>query len=439
MRVAVLGSWHLGSVTAACLAAAGHQVTVWDGDATRMAGLAEGSAPVAEPGLNDLLRAGLASGSLIVEPDLAQALTGAELVWITQDTHVNDDDTVDLTDLDQLVLTLAPLLPDGVAVAVSSQVPVGTGQRWWNQLHATAESQGRSITGLAYLPENLRLGAAVARFNKPDMLVIGSTDDVTGDRLQQLTAFTSAPVIRTDVATAELVKHAINSFLATSISFANEIASVAELVGADAATVAQAMRLDERIGPKARVFPGLAFAGGTLARDVTTLIGIKAAAGSQARIAQAVIEVNREHGFWPVGHLEQQLDLAGSTVCIFGLAYTVGTSTLRRSLSVPLIKALLARGAKIRAHDPEADLTELSETLDMVRAYSPQAAAQGSDAIVLLTPWPIYLDLDWAEIAEHMSGDLVLDGPNSLDRAALQAAGLRVISPGRPISVGTIS
>jgi UDPglucose 6-dehydrogenase len=436
MRVAVLGAWHLGSVTAACLAATGNHVTVWDAESERIRALAAGFAPVSEPGLDELIQAGLTSGMLVVESELSDAVAGRELVWITQDTHVRDDDTVDLTDLDTLIRELGALLADGAAVAVSSQVPVGTGERWWPELATAARQNGRTLAGLAYLPENLRLGAAVSRFNRPDMLVIGATDHRAGDRLQELTSFTGAPVIRTDVPTAELVKHAINSFLATTISFANEIASIAELVGADALTVAQAMRLDERIGPKARVFPGLAFAGGTLARDVTTLIQTKQGAGSQARLAQAVIDVNRDHAFWPLRQLDTELDLASATICIFGLAYTVGTSTLRRAQSVPLIKALLARGANVRAHDPEADLSELSEPLDLVRAGTPLEAALGSHAILLLTPWPDYLELDWAHLKMVMTGDLVVDGPNALPREELHAAGLTVISPGRPRNLG---
>ena len=431
MRVAVLGSWHLGSVTAACLAGAGHRVTVWDADPQWVAQLAAGSAPVSEPGLDALLQQGLASGNLTVATDLEQAVAGAELVWIAEDTHVNDDDTVDLSQLDALVGRLGPLLDNDTSVAVSSQVPVRTCERWWDQLNSAAKAKAISLTGIAYLPENLRLGAALARFRHPDMVVIGSNDERTGDRLQDLTSFTEAPVVRTDLRTAELVKHAINSFLATSISFANEIASVADLVGADAVTVARAMRLDERIGPKARVGPGLGFAGGTLARDVTTLIGIGRAAGKPALLAEAVLEVNRRHAEWPLHRLEAELDLVNATVGILGLTYTVGTSTLRRSQSVPLVKALTARGARVRAHDPEADLSELDETLGLMRADSPYIAAAGCDAIVLMTPWPEYLSLDWSKIAQAMQGHLVVDGPNSLDHVAVAEAGLAIVGPGR--------
>jgi UDPglucose 6-dehydrogenase len=431
MQVAILGSWHLGSVTAACLAAAGHWVTVWDADSKRVSALGSGTAPIAEPGLDERLLAGLNSGHLVVEPDLRTAVRGAELVWITQDTHVNGDDTVDLSELDGLIERLGPLLSDDASVAVSSQVPVLTCQRWWHRLQADASAHGQTLTGLAYLPENLRLGEALARFDHPDMLVIGSTDPVTADRLQALTAYTGASVIRTDLPTAELLKHAINSFLATSISFANEIASIADIVGADALVVARAMRLDERIGPKARISPGLGFAGGTLARDVTTLIGIGRAEGSPALVAEAVLAVNYRQMAWPLRRLEADLDLNGATIGIFGLTYTVGTSTLRRSQSVPLVNALTARGANVRAHDPEADLSELGAKLDLVRADNPYAAAEGCDAIVLLTPWPTYLSMDWSRIAQTMRGHLILDGPNALDHAAVIEAGLSIVGPGR--------
>lgn len=379
-----------------------------------------------------MIQSGLADGHLVAEPDLATAVAGAEIVWITQDTHVNEDDTVDLTDLDELISRLGALLDQDTAVAVSSQVPVGTCDRWWERLRADASIEsGRTLTGLAYLPENLRLGAAIARFEHPDMLVVGATDKNAGDRLEELTAYTKAPVVRTDVRTAELVKHAINTFLATTISFANELANIADLVGADALTVARAMRLDERIGPKARVSPGLGFAGGTLARDVTTLIGIGAGANQPALLAQAVLAVNHRHAEWPVEQLERRIDLRDATVCVLGLTYTVGTSTLRRSQSVPLIKALIERGARVRAHDPQADLRELDEPLDLVREDSPYRATAGSQAIVLLTPWPEYLSLNWSEMAAGMAGRLVVDGPNALDHDVVSAAGLTLIGPGR--------
>ena len=430
-QVAVLGSWHLGSVTAACLADAGHQVRVWDADPQRTFALAAGVAPVSEPGLDALVQQELSSGRLTVATDLEKAVAGAEVVWVTQDTHVNDDDTVDLSQLDALIDRLGPLLDSDTAVAVSSQVPVRTCERWWDQLSSATQARRTSLTGIAYLPENLRLGTALARFRRPDMMVIGSNNERTGNLLQDLTSFTQAPVVRTDLRSAELVKHAINSFLATSISFANEIALVADLVGADAATVARAMRLDERIGLKARVSPGLGFAGGTLARDVTALIAIGRAAGQPTLLAEAVLEVNRRHAQWPLHRLEAELDLPNATVGILGLTYTVGTSTLRRSQSVPLIKALTARGARVRAHDPQADLSELGENLDLVRADTPYLAAAGCDAILLLTPWPDYLSMDWSQIARAMKGDLIIDGPNSLDHATVGQAGLMIVGPGR--------
>jgi UDPglucose 6-dehydrogenase len=430
MRVCVLGSWHLGSVTAACLAAAGNNVTVWDADPERMTTLALGRAPLVEPGLDALLAAGLANGTLTVEPDLPRAVEGAELVWITVDTPVDETDTVDLTELDQLVGSLAPLLVEGVGVAVSSQVPVGTCDRWLTQLSGPNPDAGRMIH-IAYVPENLRLGAAVQRFNRPDMVVIGSNTQLIADQLEQLLSFTGARVLRTNVRTAELVKHAINAYLATSISFANELAAVADHVGADAATVAQAMRLDERIGTRARVAPGLGFAGGTLARDVTTLVRLGRDSGRPAVLAEAVLQVNSAHEHWPLERLQESLQLSGATVCLLGLSYTVGTSTLRRSQAVTLARALSASGAHVQAHDPCADLSELAEPVDIELCNDPFTAAQAADAVVLMTPWPDYLNLDWERMSHAMKGSLVLDGPNALDRAAVHAAGLSVRGPGR--------
>ena len=435
-RVAVLGAWHLGSVTAACLAEAGHSVTIWDRDHQRLAALSAGHAPVAEPGLDELLELGRVAGCVRTEPDLGRAVSDAELVWVTQDTHVNDDDTVELSDLDALISELGPLLTAGTSVGVSSQVPVRTCDRWWQEIRRGAESTGTSLTGLVYVPENLRLGAALARFRQPDMIVIGSTHDAAGDRFESLLRFTGAPVVRTDVRTAELVKHAINSFLATTISFANEIAATADSVGADATTVARAMRLDERIGAKARVFPGLGFAGGTLARDVTILAAIGREDERPALIADAVLASNSRHMSWPIDRLREFITVAGSRVCILGLTYTVGTSTMRRSQSVSLINALTSAGAAVQAHDPAADLSTLAEPLAILRAGDPYAAAQDCDAVIVLTPWPEYLELDWARVAKAMRGKLVLDGPNALARAGVVEHGLALVGPGRSAAIG---
>ncbi|HEY2042857.1 MAG TPA: nucleotide sugar dehydrogenase [Jatrophihabitans sp.] len=435
-RVAVLGAWHLGSVTAACLAEAGHDVTVWDADPVRIDALANDRAPVAEPGLDDLLQAGRAAGRLHVEAELGTAVRDAELVWITQDTHVNDDDSVDLSDLETLVSGLGGMLANGTTVAVSSQVPVRTCDRWCQVIRDGAELSSSQLTGLAYVPENLRLGAALGRFRRPDMVVIGSTHDAAGDAIEQLLAFTGAPVVRTDVRTAELVKHGINSFLATSIAFANELAAIADAVDADAITVAKAMRLDERIGAKARIGPGLGFAGGTLARDVTTLAGIGRETGRPALLADAVLASNHRHMSWPVDRLADFVSPAGARICILGLTYTVGTSTLRRSQSVPLITELVRAGATVAAHDPEADLSGLQEPLEIDRADDPYQAAEGCDAVIVLTPWPEYLALDWGRMAKAMKGNLVLDGPNALASNSVVQHGLVLVGPGRSGSRG---
>lgn len=428
MNVCVLGAWHLGSVTAACLAAAGHDVTGIDFEPGVVAGLNAGTAPVLEPSLNDLLKAGIDSGRLRFTTE-AVACGHAAVVWVAYDTPVDDEDRADVDFVASRVEALFPFLPDGALVLVSSQVPVGSTRRLEEAFSAQA---GRRRVGFGYSPENLRLGRAIAVFTRPDRVVVGLRRDEDRKVISALLAPFTDRIEWMSVESAEMTKHALNAFLATSVAFINEIAAVCEKVGADAGEVARGLKSEARIGPGAYLSPGGAFAGGTLARDVVFLARLGTDAGIPLRLLPSVKESNDAHREWAQRRL---VDLLGSvkdkTVAIWGLTYKPGTDTLRRSSSVELASWLHGQGAVVRAHDPA--ISSLPADLRGVFTLTDSAAdaLDGASALVVSTPWPEYSRVDGGEAHRRMRTPLVLDANRTLDATWSEGPDVQYFSVGR--------
>ncbi|MDB6166350.1 MAG: UDP-glucose 6-dehydrogenase, partial [Lacunisphaera sp.] len=310
MQVVVLGLWHLGSVTAACMARH-HHVTGVDFDAGLIAGLQAGRAPLQEPGLNELLAAGLASGHLKFSAD-AGAAHDAGVVWVCYDTPVDADDRSDLAWVfGQLDRVLPALRPETV-VLLSSQLPVGTG---------AALAQQHPQLHFACSPENLRLGKAIEAFEKPARIIIGASSATARQKLETLLAPLGAPLVWMRTESAEMVKHALNSFLALSVAYINEIATLCEATGADAQEVAAGLKSDPRIGPRAYLGPGGPFAGGTLARDVVTLTQLGAAKAIPLALVPAIKTSNDRHRGWAFRKLQAALhDVKHPVIAVLGLA-----------------------------------------------------------------------------------------------------------------------
>jgi len=380
MNIVVAGLWHLGCVTAACCARH-FCVTGLDFDAGVVDDLQHGKAPLFEPGLNELL----ASPNLTFTTDAASCAT-ADILWIAYDTPVDDNDESDVAGvLNNVRRCLARLRP-GALVLLSSQLPVGTCR------HLEAEFPKFHF---AYSPENLRLGRALAAFQHADRVIIGLRTDAKKAQLQELFAPFTRQILWMSTESAEMVKHALNSFLALEITFINEIARVCEQTGADARDVAAGLKSDARIGPKAYLSPGGAFAGGTLARDVVTLTHCN----DSLAVISAIKRSNDRHRRWAFETLQVRLgNLAGKTVAVLGLTYTPNTDTLRRSAAVELCQQLLATGALVRAFDPAvkslpADLAQITLASDL------PAALVAVDAAVVCTEWPEFRNADWARLA----------------------------------------
>jgi UDPglucose 6-dehydrogenase len=278
---------------------------------------------------------------------------------------------------------------------------------------------------MACVPENLRLGQAIERFLRPDMLVLGADNDQTMAKVEAIYSPIPGPRVRMDLRTAEMTKHAINAYLATCISFGNELANLCDEVGADAFQVVQALKLDSRVSPKAPVLPGLGFAGGTLARDMTVLKRLAVQHGYAAPLLNGVLAVNQFQNGMVVHRLEGLLGtLAARTIGVLGLTYKPGTSTLRRSAAIEIIQDLVARGAAIKAFDPKADPAEVElHRREFSICADPYAAAKDADALALVTPWPEFRDLDLARLKGVMHTPVILDAPNMLEPAKVTQAG----------------
>lgn len=414
MKVAVLGLWHLGSVTAACTAGAGHEVVGWDPDADVVAALAQGRPPVAEPGLADLVARELASSRLRVTTELASAVAAADIVWVAFDTPVDEDDRADVEYVIGQGAAALPHVKDGAVILVSSQLPVGSVARLERAFDSIAA--GRRV-GFACSPENLRLGKAIEVFTRPDRVAIGVGDAAAKGQLLALFEPITDRLEWMSVESAEMTKHAINAFLATSVTFINEIATLCERTGADAKEVERGLKTERRIGPHAYLGPGAAFAGGTLARDVQFLRAIGREVGCETPLMAGVDASNREHRLWARRHLQALLGpLTQRTVAVWGLTYKPGTDTLRRSTAVELCGWLLEQGAYVRAHDPAA--RALPGSLAAVkRCATPVEAATGAEALVVATEWPEYRRVDVDELAGAMAGRRVIDANRFLGPA----------------------
>lgn len=424
MKVTVVGLWHLGSVTAAC-SALHFPVTGLDFDEANVANLRSGRPPVAEPGLADLLADRIGAGMLEFTTDVAKACEQADILWVCDDTPVDDDDVADVDWVLERVRRCLPHVRDGAVVLVSSQVPVGTCARLEHEVG------GRDVT-FACSPENLRLGKALDVFLHPERIVVGARDARTRTRLTELFAPFSRQLLWMTTESAEMTKHAVNAFLATSITFTNEIARLCELTGADAKEVEQGLKSEARIGRAAYVAPGGAIAGGTLARDLQFLISLGQGDAQRFSLLPACVESNERHRRWPLEALTEEIGaLGGRSVAVLGLTYKPGTDTLRRSVAVELCRQLVAGGASVRAFDPA--VSALPADVDgVVLAGSAEKAMEGADAVVVTTEWPEFRDLDWPSCVGSMERPVVIDANRFvLDRVA-GAPGLRYRAVGMP-------
>lgn len=421
MKITVLGLWHLGSVTAACTSRH-FQVTGLDFDAAVIEGLRASKAPLFEPGLAELISINAAAGRLDWTSDPVCAGRDADVLWVTYDTPVNDADESDAAYVLEGIRKTLPHLREGTLVLISAQLAVGTCaelEREFPNLH------------FACSPENLRLGRALDAFEKAERVVVGVRSDAKKPLLEALFSPFTSRVIFMRTESAEMVKHALNSFLAVSITFINEIARVCEHVGADVSEVTAGLKSEPRIGPRAYLGAGGPFAGGTLARDVVTLSRLGEQFGETLRVIPAIKQSNDQHRGWALRRLQSRFDeLRGRTFAVLGLTYTPNTDTLRRSAAVELCQQLLAAGAAVRASDPA--VKTLPAELAAVQLVELPEALEGADAVIVCTEWPQFRQAPWAEWLPRLRQPVVVDANRFLEKELIACRGLEHLSVGRP-------
>ncbi len=418
--VGVIGVGWVGLVTAACFAELGHRVVARDIVPEKVEALSRGEVTIHEPGLEELLRRN--AERITFTTEMGELLDGARLLFVCVDTPPTYSGDADLSRVRAVVQELAS--DSDHVLVMKSTVPAGTG-----------ESIRRDVPNLSYVscPEFLKEGTAVKDFMHPDRVVIGADpgDEEAADAVAALYQPLGGEILRTDVASAEMIKLASNAFLATKISFINEIANVCEEVGADVGQVAKGMGLDERIG-SSFLRAGIGYGGSCFPKDVSALKMLAGNTGYHFQLLTSVIEVNELQKRRVVGKLEKHLgSLIGKRVALLGLAFKPDTDDMREASSLVLAARLQGEGAEVVAYDPVAAgrASELLGSVEM--AGSAIEALEGADAVVLVTEWPEFAELDWAAAAERMARPVVVDGRNFLDPDALVKAGFQYEGIGR--------
>jgi UDPglucose 6-dehydrogenase len=421
--IGVIGTGYVGLVTAAGFAELGSEVYCVDIDASKIAQLERGEIPIYEPGLGDLVEKN--RSRMHFSTDLQPALEHARLLFVAVGTPPTYSGDADLSAVHAVVDAMPP--SDRHALVMKSTVPSGTGAA----IKRIFAERGKGGFRYVSCPEFLKEGSAVADFLHPDRVVVGDDGDWAGDAVVDLYAPLHAPLVRTDIASAEMIKLAANAFLATKISFINEIANVCEEVGADVNEVSRGMGLDERIGPQF-LRPGIGYGGSCFPKDVSALKQLAGNSGYHFQLLTAVIEVNELQKRRVISKLQKHLgSLVGREVALLGLAFKPNTDDMREASSLVLAGRLQADGARVRAYDPVAEDAARGLMQGVDFSDSALAAIDGADAVVLVTEWPEFADLDWPEVASRMRGDLVIDGRNALDGARVAGAGLAYEGIGR--------
>jgi UDPglucose 6-dehydrogenase len=413
-RIAVFGAGYVGLVTGACLAELGHTVTLRDVVPEKVRSLSGGEVPIYEPGLQELIARN--RDRLRFTLDVGEAIDRADVIFICVDTPPTYSGDADLSRVWTVIDELRGLDTSSIVV-MKSTVPVGTGEK----VRAALDARGLEHVGYVSNPEFTAEGTAVRDFLEPDRIVIGAFGEADGDAVERLHRGIDAPVVRCDVASAEMVKLAANAFLMTRISFINEIANVCELVGADVTEVANGVGLDHRLGSHF-LRAGIGYGGSCFPKDSLSLKQLAANSGYHFQLLAAVIEVNELQRRRVVAKLEKHLGkLRGRRIAILGLAFKTNTDDMREAPSLVIGSRLLAEGAQVRTWDPVADArtvltgaTQLDTVMD---------ALDGADGAVLVTEWPELAEVDWAEARRRMRNALLIDGRNFLDPAEMRSRG----------------
>lgn len=429
-NITVVGAGYVGLVTGACFADLGNNVTCLDIDEQRIAGLNRGVLPIYEPGLKETIDRNRESGRLRFTTSYEEACRDVEFVFIAVNTPAGLEGEADMSQVRNAVESLARVLRGRVIVVNKSTMPIGTGD-WVASIlerHGSPDLEFSVVSN----PEFLREGAALADFLNPDRIVLGSTDEAAARRVAELYApLSPGAVLITDLRTAEMIKYASNAFLATKISFINEIAQICEKLGADVKVVARGMGLDKRIGT-AFLEAGLGYGGSCFPKDVKALEHMAAVHGCHPQLLRAVMEINRDARRSVVWRLRQALgSVEDRVIGILGLSFKPNTDDLRESPALEIIHLLRSERARIKAYDPVAMERARQVLTDVEFCEDAYQTASGADALLLVTDWNEFKQLDMARIKQLMANPLLIDGRNIYDPEQLRRLGFEYYGIGR--------
>jgi UDPglucose 6-dehydrogenase len=432
MRIAVIGAGYVGLVTGTCFSEFGDDVTCVDIDADKIANLNAGNAPIYEPGLDQLITKNVQAGRLRFTTDIKQACKEALVIFLAVGTPSLEDGSADLSAIESAARTIANSMDSYKVIVTKSTVPVGTGRRLTDSIRANQKEPLKF--GVVSNPEFLREGAAINDFMRPDRIVIGSDDEEALTIMRELYRplyLIETPIIITTLETAELIKYAANSFLATKISFINEIANLCEKIGCDVHDVAKAIGMDRRIGPKF-LHPGPGFGGSCFPKDTRALSAIARESACESRIVDAVIKVNDNQRLAMVPKIEKLAgSLADKRIAVLGLAFKPETSDVRESPALDIIRKLVDAGASICAYDPVAIDEARKQLPNIEYATDEYAAVSGADVLVLTTEWNQFRALDMDRIRKLMRTPAIADLRNIYEPAEIREFGFEYVGVGR--------
>jgi len=429
-KLCVIGTGYVGLVTGTCFADLGNTVTCLDVDENRISKLLKGIMPIYEPGLQQLVDQNVKAGRLVFTTDYKKAVSDAEIAFIAVGTPSGVDGEADLQYVRQAAESIADLVGSNIIVVNKSTVPVGTGD--WVAEVIQKRRNGRPLElHVVSNPEFLREGSAINDFMQSDRVVLGSENRPAAEKVAELYSPLRCPILITDLRTAEMIKYASNAFLATRISFINEIANICEELGADVKVVAQGMGLDKRIG-SAFLDAGLGWGGSCFPKDVKALAHMAVLHGTHPQLLQAVMEINRNQRRRLVYKLRKAMGgLNDKTIGILGISFKPNTDDIREAPALEVIHLLQNEGAKIQAYDPQA-MENASLVLKKVKlCENPYQVAEGADAMILVTDWNEFKQLDFSRVKELMKRPVIMDGRNLWDEESLRKLGFEYFGVGR--------
>jgi UDPglucose 6-dehydrogenase len=436
MNIAVIGTGYVGLVTGACFAEFGIHVTCVDNDAAKLENLVAGKLPIFEPGLEEIVRRNRQAGRLHFTLDTGAAVKESLVVFIAVPTPPQPDGSTDLSYVDSVARAIGTSLDGYKVIVTKSTVPVRTADRVRALIGEAAAEAGvdRPTFSVCSNPEFLREGSAVEDFMRPDRVVIGADDEhavaILKDLYKPLNLI-EVPFVITSVPSAEMIKHASNAFLATKITFINEIANLCEKVGADVHDVARAMGLDGRIGRKF-LHPGPGYGGSCFPKDTLSLVNFSAEFGVRQHVVSAVVEANARQRERMLAKCEEMTGgVRGKTVAVLGLSFKPNTDDVRLSPAIDVIRLLQQRGARIRSYDPQAMRTAARELEGVEFCRDAYHAAEGADALVLATEWNEFRGLDLSRIKGALRAPVVIDMRNIYERRVMERLGFRYTGVGR--------